>query len=352
MVFLKRLRPAGIIAAITVCFFLAHGIALGADDDVQSSINKVQPMLNSAQYEEALKELRGAEKKATGAEVFAVEWNLAQAYAGLGDTKKAAQSCERAIAAAPDDTAKARAHNLKGRIYTGDHSSKKELSMGEAEFRAAIQLAPNFAAAHFDLGQTLLRENDDPDGIAELKAYLDEVPNGEEAKRARAMIANPARAKGHFSPDFSFTTMEGQQISSDSFRGKVVLLEFWASWCPPCQASAPSLAHLYREHAKDKDRFEFVSISVDQDEAAWQHFVEKHHLEWVQARDAKHDVIRRFFGEGRQFYIPTYFVIGGDGAIVGAHDDWSPSMEAVLNDDINKALKQLPATPAESAQKN
>jgi peroxiredoxin len=352
MILLKRLRPAGIIAAITVCLFAVHGNALGADDDVQSSINKVQPMLNSAQYEEALKELRGAEKKATGAQVFAVEWNLARTYAGLGDTKNAAKSCDRAIAAAPDDIAKARAHNLKGRIYTGDQSNKKELSIGEAEFRAAIQLAPNFAAAHFDLGQTLLRENDDPDGIAELKAYLDEMPNGEEAKRAHAMIANPARAKGHFSPDFSFTTMEGQRISSDSFRGKVVLLEFWASWCPPCQEAAPSLAHLYRERAKDRDRFEFVSISVDQDVDAWHHFVEKHHLEWVQARDGNRDVTRLFFGEGRRFYIPTYFVIGGDGAIVSARDDWSPSMEAFLNDDINKALKQLPATQAEPPEKN
>jgi peroxiredoxin len=348
MASLNRRFAFVVASAAIISLVLANPSARPANDEFQDSLAKAQKFVNSAQYDEALKELHRDEKQATGVQIYYVEWNLARTYAGLGDIKKAAESCDRAIAGAPDDSAKARAHTLKGRIYTGDQSNKKELAMGEAEFRAALQLVPSFATAHFNLGLTLLRENRNSDGIAELQAYLDVAPNGEDAVRARAIIANPERARAHFMPDFSFTTMQGQQVSSESFRGKVMLLEFWASWCPPCQEAAPGLAELYREHAKD--RFAFISISVDSDGDAWRRFVEKHHMEWIQSRDPQHDVVRLFFGEGRRFGIPAYFVIDGDGSVRSVRDDWSPSMQGFLNDDINKALKSLPPVPSASAE--
>jgi peroxiredoxin len=87
-------------------------------------------------------------------------------------------------------------------------------------------------------------------------------------------------------------------------------------------------------------------LSVD----AWRRFVEKHHMEWIQSRDPQPDVIRLFFGEGRRFGIPASFVIDRDGSVRSERDDWSPSMQGFLNDDINKALKSLLPVPSASTE--
>jgi hypothetical protein len=66
--------------------------------------------------------------------------------------------------------------------------------------------------------------------------------------------------KGEVAPDFEFTTLQGRRMKLSSLKGKVVMVDFWATWCPPCVASLPELRRLYNEH---QTGFEIVGISPD-----------------------------------------------------------------------------------------
>lgn len=70
-----------------------------------------------------------------------------------------------------------------------------------------------------------------------------------------------ARSAGAHAPDFEVTTLDGQQVSLASLRGKVVLVNFWATWCPPCRIEMPGFQRVYEE--KHDEGFTIVGISTD-----------------------------------------------------------------------------------------
>jgi thiol-disulfide isomerase/thioredoxin len=76
---------------------------------------------------------------------------------------------------------------------------------------------------------------------------------------------------------FSFTDANGKTASTADLKGKVVFINFWASWCPPCRAEMPSLEKLYQQ-LKDDDRFVFVFINEDDDKNKAIQYLEKNHF--------------------------------------------------------------------------
>lgn len=81
---------------------------------------------------------------------------------------------------------------------------------------------------------------------------------------AKTEEASPKMAKvGFTAPDFRLKNIKGEFISLESFRSKVVLVNFWATWCAPCRAEMPSMEELYR-HFNRKD-FEILAVSSDED---------------------------------------------------------------------------------------
>jgi len=114
-------------------------------------------------------------------------------------------------------------------------------------------------------------------------------------------------------------TKDGEYLTLDDVRGKVVLLDFWASWCKPCEASLPTLQHLSKHYAKDQ--FMLISVSVDQNEQAWQNFISSHHMDWAQALDREYKLRRMFNVQP----IPTYLLIDSEGImrsyVIGAGID-------------------------------
>ena len=74
--------------------------------------------------------------------------------------------------------------------------------------------------------------------------------------------ASSAPASSHVTPPFQVTTLDGRVVSDDRLRGKVVLINFWATWCPPCRAEMPGFESVYERHA-DSD---FVVLGVAMDE--------------------------------------------------------------------------------------
>ncbi|WP_267403067.1 MULTISPECIES: TlpA disulfide reductase family protein [unclassified Chryseobacterium] len=74
--------------------------------------------------------------------------------------------------------------------------------------------------------------------------------------------------------DFNMKDIDGKSISTHDFRGKVVFINFWASWCPPCRAEFPSIQKMYEKY-KDNQNVEFLTINLDDDVNAGKKFLEK-----------------------------------------------------------------------------
>ena len=113
-------------------------------------------------------------------------------------------------------------------------------------------------------------------------------------------------------------------------KGKVVVLDFWASWCPDCRRDAPNVVRLYREY-KDKGVV-FVGISFDVDRKAWQEAVKKYDMDYVQVSELKkmrEAQISKTYGVS---WIPSLYVIGRDGKVV---------LGTVLSAKVEQTLRQL-----------
>lgn len=224
----------------------------------------------------------------------------------------------------------------------------KKLAQAVADTREAMTLDPTLTLAHFNLGVLLIRQNQDADGIAELKNYLTlGGTDAETAKAAREDIADPRHAREPFAPAFSFLTVENEEVSLGSLHGKVALLDFWGSWCPPCRASIPTVAALQKDFAKKG--VEFVGISSDDDADAWRRFIAANHMVWPEYLDSDNRVQAAF----RVDSFPTYIVLDRNGVIQfrqsGFSQEGSP---AELYDALDKALKvklDTSAPPAPAA---
>src|SRR5262249_15446899 len=203
-------------------------------------------------------------------------------------------------------------------------------------FRQAAALKADLSDVHYSLGVVLMQQNRDADGVVELKQYLQLAPNGPNAEAARQMIDNPRRAREPFAPEFSFTTNHGEAISLNELKGKVVLLDFWGTWCGPCVASVPSLRELNKKYGKESS-FVMISVSSDGQEEKWKDFIVKEKMIWPQYLDRDRNVIRAFHVN----VYPTYVLLDPEGLIRFRITGANPEKEAALEDAIRKQIKLL-----------
>lgn len=113
-------------------------------------------------------------------------------------------------------------------------------------------------------------------------------------------------------PDFSLEDLKGKKISFHHFKGRVVFLNFWATWCRPCQEEMPSMEDLYQKF-KEKN-FVFLTISADYgDKNLVKEFIEKHKYSFPTLIDPKNTVLDLYGVKG----IPTTFLIDKKGKLIG-----------------------------------
>ena len=188
---------------------------------------------------------------------------LSQTYVAMKDWRNAAAMADKALAIATTDKEKAQAHNLKGTAYLALSSQDaSNLPLAEEEYRAAIQADPSMPPYHFSLGVMLLKESHDAEAVQELRRFLELAPEDPKGSIVRQWIANPRHAMGLFAPEFHATSAQGDEISLASLKGKIAVLDFWATWCAPCREALPELKDLAKKYPPDR----FVLISVSQDE--------------------------------------------------------------------------------------
>jgi peroxiredoxin len=111
-------------------------------------------------------------------------------------------------------------------------------------------------------------------------------------------------------PPFSVKTLDGRTIDSKEFKGKVVLLNFWATWCPPCKKEMPFLQKDVFERFKGRD-FVMLAVSRGEEEAVVREFIRAHSYTFAIGLDADSAVYKLFAAK----FIPRNFVIGRDGIV-------------------------------------
>ena len=125
---------------------------------------------------------------------------------------------------------------------------------------------------------------------------------------------------GSMAPDIKLATPEGKELSLSSFRGKVVLVDFWASWCGPCRAENPAVVKMYEKYKRRG--FEIYGVSLDDNIAAWKEATRKDGITWPQVSDLKkwNSVV---VGEYHIEAIPYSVLVGKDGKIIakGLHGE-------------------------------
>ena len=127
---------------------------------------------------------------------------------------------------------------------------------------------------------------------------------------------------GDMAPDFRVQNLEGKEVALSSFRGKVVLLNFWATWCAPCIAEMPALERLYSKY-KSKG-FEVVAVAGDDTVESVREFQRKYGLSFTILLDSR-DVTAKPY---RIIGFPESFVIGRDGKLImfTDPDDGNPTV--------------------------
>ena len=302
---------------------------------VDADVDAAMQLLQGRKYEDALKAFRQANDR-RGQNCAICYVGMARAYETLGAAKNVVESCDRALAVVEADKFLAiQARQLKAVALQDLAHGKdpKRLREAENELRAALSLDPTANYLHFNLGLVLLREGRDADGVAELKEELAIRPSGAQADRARSMIENPRRAREAFAPNFSVVTLEREFVDLGSLKGKVVLLDFWGTWCPPCVAAIPTLKDVQKRHAKDP--FVLLSVSSDGDEAVVRNFAEKNRLNWPQYWDRDRKVQVAF--DVRAY--PTYVLIDDEGIVQFRTTGGGLREPAGLEDAIRKQIK-------------
>ena len=119
---------------------------------------------------------------------------------------------------------------------------------------------------------------------------------------------------GTVAPDFKMNTPDGKTIQWSNFaKGKTVVLDFWASWCPDCRKDAPEVVRLYEKY--HQYGVEFIGISMDTDVEAWKNAIEKFGITYPQVSELKkfkETNISKAYGVK---WIPSMVVVGSDGLV-------------------------------------
>ena len=178
---------------------------------------------------------------------------------------------------------------------------------------------------------TLSLYNPDADKLAALykgldaaiqDSYFGRLTNESIAKAINIDIGKPA-------PDFTQMDINGKPVTLSSFKGRYVLVDFWASWCGPCRAENPAVLKAYRAyHAKG---FDILGVSLDEKKDKWLEAVKKDGLGWQQVSDLKgwENSVAQLYGvQG----IPMNYLLDKDGKIIA---------KGLRGEDLEKTLAEL-----------
>ncbi|MBO5787240.1 MAG: AhpC/TSA family protein [Bacteroidaceae bacterium] len=165
----------------------------------------------------------------------------------------------------------------------------------------------NVITAYTVYSNVVMRES----GLKEARRMYNTLGEGARASQYGRMLKEHVNLlaktdKGAKAPDFTLANANGDNVTMSTVKGKIKIIDFWASWCGPCRLNNPALKKLYEEfHPKG---LEIIGVSLDTDKAAWEKAIEKDGLTWFNVSSLKGwdcDVVRLYNVKG----VPSLFIL-------------------------------------------
>lgn len=306
---------------VAVALLLA-GMALpllGQDKDgpqdakAQKTYNEGMESLGHHRISDALDKFKKADKQ-DGGHCLGCQKKMIKYGAQLGEWKIAELASEEMVAQAQEDDV-AVAHYQLGTVLMSEALSRHKddlYSRVHDEMTKALAAHDNFPSAVYLDGRALARMKQDDAAKAQFERFVKMRPEDDpDRQRALRYISQPELARARMAPPFVVTTLDGQRISMDDLKGKVVLLDFWATWCGPCRAALPHMQKIAKKF--EGEPLVVLSVSLDQDEQKWKDFIAKNGMTWPQYLDGGFTgPVARMFTVNA---IPHTFTIDADGVL-------------------------------------
>jgi thiol-disulfide isomerase/thioredoxin len=133
--------------------------------------------------------------------------------------------------------------------------------------------------------------------------------------------------------DFAFTELKGKKYRLSDFEGKIILLNFWATWCGPCRQETPGLVRLYQKLAKGQQRgsIAFIAVAIWSEDLEIKQFVEDNRIPYLVTNDKDEEIA----GLYRLSSLPVSYLIGRDGKLVRRFSGHAEEAE------LERILRQL-----------
>jgi thiol-disulfide isomerase/thioredoxin len=313
------------------------------------------------QLASALDSLRAAQKQA-GSSLTCLQ-AIERVQMEMEKYKDAAATAAKMASLAPTPQGKAAAEMLEGQAlyrqsfaYTAgegdyDKNPKKasdSLKQAEASLHQGAADDPSNEPLLMLHGRVLAALHEDEQASADFKACA-AVPgtSAEECARALRLSGNVVSARDEPAPSFELKTLDGQTVSRDSLAGKVVLVDFWATWCPACRRDSDYIQSMI-DTFPDPKRFVLLEVSVDENQDTWKNYVDENRLHGTQTRDTSKQLQSAF----HVYAFPTYVVLDGNGSMRFRATGTEGDIRGTIRSLLAEQSPDHPSTPLPKSQAN
>jgi thiol-disulfide isomerase/thioredoxin len=355
------MRPASFLSIVTL---LAGSIAAGAqtptpapaaasatatapsyasDPRFTRALEEARQFEARRQIDFAGEEYKKANKIANGQCMECLQ-SLYNAQIAIADYKAAivTASAWEALAAAPSDKSTAQTRRAQAMLdRAGDKAKPAELEAVHAVLQQALTTYPRNPPALFVDGKVLARLGRLDQARSDFQQCGSCMAARDPSRlRVQHFAENPELSLHKMAPAFEVTALDGRRFNLDAMGGRVVLIDFWATWCGPCNEALPEVQKMAKEFAGQP--LVIISVSWDSNEQAWKDFIARHEMTWVQYRDADHK-LSTLFGVNA---IPHYFTIDADGVLTAEMLGEDATVEGKIKKLLARARETQTSAPA------
>jgi len=255
----------------------------------------------------------------------------------IGEYKDALKAAKEWDAAGEQPVDHVRAELAEARAAIAMTDSKKPNMAILQDVHAELQKAEaaHAMAAYFYDGSVLALMKQDADAGAAFGQYAKMTRKDDPMfTRATFFSAHPEMAREKMAPAVLVNTLGGKRFNLDDMHGRVVLIDFWATWCGPCKEELPHMKKLAETYKNEP--LEIISISWDSDAEKWRQFIAANGMTWNQYLDTDHSVTKMFGINA----IPHYFTIDANGVLMAENVGSGSNIDGRIRKLVMQAKEQ------------